>query len=261
MGLSSCGSGGGALLLPLILDALYTNFGWRGTLLLVGGIALNLVVYGALFRPLDGVKSSWDKQTPSLVATPSEEDITDAEYPAKRLRTRSGQRWISRTFRTDILTNFPFKIYCLNQLLHNFCQSIIYVHLSAHANNIGFTDHAANRLFVYLGLGSLLGRLIIGIVLQWSRVGSMPIVIGGQTIAGIMTLSCPAMKSYNMLVGFAVVYGLTAPSLGLLIGTLPMEILGADALPFALGYIGVFAAVGFLAGGPIAGRETHLIRQ
>ncbi|XP_050393606.1 monocarboxylate transporter 12-B isoform X1 [Patella vulgata] len=52
-GLSVCGSGIGTFIFAPLTEYLIQEYGWRGTLLIIGGIVLNLVVAGALFRPLE----------------------------------------------------------------------------------------------------------------------------------------------------------------------------------------------------------------
>lgn len=51
-GLSECGAGIGTLLFAPILERLISEYGWRGAVLIMGGIAANIIVCGALFRPL-----------------------------------------------------------------------------------------------------------------------------------------------------------------------------------------------------------------
>ena len=51
-GLAVTGSGLGAFAFPPLLEFLISLYAWRGTLLILGGICFNIVVAGALFRPL-----------------------------------------------------------------------------------------------------------------------------------------------------------------------------------------------------------------
>lgn len=52
-GLAVCGSGIGTFLFAPLLKYLMDEYDWRGALLIVGGVTLNLMVCGALFRPLE----------------------------------------------------------------------------------------------------------------------------------------------------------------------------------------------------------------
>ncbi|GAB1606924.1 monocarboxylate transporter 12-like [Argonauta hians] len=57
-GLSVCGSGIGTSVFAPLLEYLIDLYGWRGTMLILGGIVSNVIVCGALLRPL---KYSGDK--------------------------------------------------------------------------------------------------------------------------------------------------------------------------------------------------------
>ncbi|CAH1794226.1 unnamed protein product [Owenia fusiformis] len=52
-GLAVSGSGIGTFVFAPLTEFLMGKYGWRGTILILGGIMLNIVVAGALFRPLE----------------------------------------------------------------------------------------------------------------------------------------------------------------------------------------------------------------
>jgi MFS family permease len=56
-GLSVCGSGIGTFLFAPLTTFLVTEYGWRGTTLILAGLFLNMAVCGALMRDLE-----WTKQ-------------------------------------------------------------------------------------------------------------------------------------------------------------------------------------------------------
>ncbi|XP_071106596.1 monocarboxylate transporter 9-like [Haliotis cracherodii] len=51
-GLAVCGSGIGTFIIAPLTEYLIDEYGWRGTVLILGGVLLNIIVCGALFRPL-----------------------------------------------------------------------------------------------------------------------------------------------------------------------------------------------------------------
>ncbi|CAH1778580.1 unnamed protein product [Owenia fusiformis] len=55
-GIAVAGSSVGQLLFPLLLRHLVDTYGYRNSLILIGGINLNIVLSGALYRPLDFYK-------------------------------------------------------------------------------------------------------------------------------------------------------------------------------------------------------------
>ena len=60
MGIAAAGAGIGSLVMALILHRLVETFGWRGAMLVHGGIQLNLIVLALLMRPLPSGPSQSD---------------------------------------------------------------------------------------------------------------------------------------------------------------------------------------------------------
>ncbi|XP_017064692.1 monocarboxylate transporter 12 [Drosophila eugracilis] len=52
-GIAVCGSGLGTFIFAPLTEYLIGSFGWRGAMLIMGGIVLNCIIFGAMFRPLE----------------------------------------------------------------------------------------------------------------------------------------------------------------------------------------------------------------
>ncbi|KAF7284159.1 hypothetical protein GWI33_022410 [Rhynchophorus ferrugineus] len=52
-GIAVCGSGFGTFVFAPIISRLLAEYGWRGSILIIGGIVLECIIFGALFRPLE----------------------------------------------------------------------------------------------------------------------------------------------------------------------------------------------------------------
>ena len=59
-GVAVCGSGIGGFIFAPLCEMLLRLYGWKGATWIIGGICLNGMVFGALFRPLDQNKSKKD---------------------------------------------------------------------------------------------------------------------------------------------------------------------------------------------------------
>ncbi|PAA66869.1 hypothetical protein BOX15_Mlig013653g1 [Macrostomum lignano] len=66
-GIAVCGSGVGAFVFAYLAEFLIDTFTWRGATLIVAGIALNGVVFGALLRPLEA----------TIIVNPDPDDTAD----------------------------------------------------------------------------------------------------------------------------------------------------------------------------------------
>lgn len=52
-GIAVCGSGFGTFIFAPIITKLLEEYGWRGAMLIISGIVLECIIWGALFRPLE----------------------------------------------------------------------------------------------------------------------------------------------------------------------------------------------------------------
>ncbi|XP_065222500.1 uncharacterized protein LOC135847046 [Planococcus citri] len=68
-GLSVCGSGIGTFIFPPFIDYLISEYGWRGTTLILAGLFLNLCVCGAVMRDLEYTKKKKKKKDRKLSST------------------------------------------------------------------------------------------------------------------------------------------------------------------------------------------------
>ncbi|GFO32965.1 monocarboxylate transporter [Plakobranchus ocellatus] len=75
-GIAVCGSGIGMFLLAPLTEFLLDLFNWRWTLVLLGGIILNGMVFGGLIRPL-GTENAKGKSGPQMIGSADENDIAD----------------------------------------------------------------------------------------------------------------------------------------------------------------------------------------
>lgn len=73
-GIAVCGSGFGTFLFAPLTEYLIGAFTWRGALLVIAGIVLNCILFGALFRPLESKKNR-RKPAKNLVPVASDEEM------------------------------------------------------------------------------------------------------------------------------------------------------------------------------------------
>lgn len=83
-GIAVCGSGLGTLVFTPLLEHLVHFYGWRGSMMVVGGIILHCILFGILFRPLDSVKKK--------ESIPMMEIVKEAETESKLLPTNGFHR-------------------------------------------------------------------------------------------------------------------------------------------------------------------------
>ncbi|XP_016995684.2 monocarboxylate transporter 12 [Drosophila takahashii] len=69
-GIAVCGSGFGTFVFAPLTEYLIGNYGWRGAMLIIGGIVLNCIIFGAMFRPLELGPSPAAQTPPNTPSTP-----------------------------------------------------------------------------------------------------------------------------------------------------------------------------------------------
>lgn len=57
-GIAECGAGAGTVVFAPLTQFLVSSFGWRGALLILSGITANIIVCGALYRPIETTKKT-----------------------------------------------------------------------------------------------------------------------------------------------------------------------------------------------------------
>lgn len=79
-GIAVCGSGFGTFIFAPIISKLLAEYGWRGSILIIAGIVLECILFGALFRPLENETVDEKKEDPLLVKScEAKEDIHVSE--------------------------------------------------------------------------------------------------------------------------------------------------------------------------------------
>ncbi|GAB0094066.1 monocarboxylate transporter 12 [Sergentomyia squamirostris] len=69
-GIAVCGSGLGTFIFAPLTESLIGNYGWRGAMLIIAGIVLNCMIFGAMFRPLEAPKKAKKRKSVSDEGTP-----------------------------------------------------------------------------------------------------------------------------------------------------------------------------------------------
>ncbi|XP_037070170.1 LOW QUALITY PROTEIN: monocarboxylate transporter 12-like [Pollicipes pollicipes] len=69
-GIAVCGSGIGTFVLAPLTSWLADRYGWRGTMMVQSGIVITCAMFGALFRPLEPVRTPHTVEASSVPGTP-----------------------------------------------------------------------------------------------------------------------------------------------------------------------------------------------
>ncbi|XP_041093336.1 monocarboxylate transporter 13 isoform X2 [Polyodon spathula] len=218
-----------------LFQFLVDHYAWRGALLILGGLSLNLVVCGALLRPLRLLEDQ------SITPSP--------QHP-------SSSPLLSRLwslFDLSLLKDWPFLTYTAAVTLFNAGYFIPYIHLVAHIQQKGFHEYQAALVMSLTALTDLLGRGVSGWVSDLRRVRLPHILALWTGLTGLSMLVIPLGVSYPVLLALGLVYGFCSGAMTPVVFSLLPDIVGVGRIFGALGLLQMIESVGGLLGSPLSG--------
>ncbi|XP_035428139.2 monocarboxylate transporter 13-like, partial [Cygnus atratus] len=162
-------------LVPLLLD----TYGWRGALLLLAAISFNLMVAGALLRPLD--------------------------VPSESPGPPRGQTGLSR-----LLRHGPFLRYALAFVLVDAGYYVPYVHGPARAHEVGCDERRAGLVMAATAVADGSGRVVAGLLAARPTAPLLRHLFGWSVLTGLALLLLPLGTSFGGLLALALAYGFCA---------------------------------------------------
>jgi MFS family permease len=220
-GLASAGIGAGTVVVPLLAALAIEHLQWRA--------ALRVIAVGVLLVGLGAAVLL--KRAPMGAAT------------------ASGQRPGSTLAET--LRNRRFWWLYAAVVLASPSMFIPFAHASAAARDLGLSDARAVGLVGLIGIGSLVGRFVIGALAD--RIGRLLTLSLMQASAGLSYLLWGAAGGYPALVVFALWFGLSYGGIVSLLPAICMDLFGPRAVSGIIGTLYTGAALGNLLGPVIAG--------
>lgn len=256
--MSSTGTALGLCALPILGNYLHTEFGWRGSFLILGAVLLNCCVCGAVMRPLQPPKH---RGQPLMNHGPHPPEEEHGRENKLRVRTIcSGLvSSLSKHMAFDQLRNN--RRYCVYSIgitwtMLGFVVPLIYLVPYATANDM---DQAqAALLLSILGVVNIVVRPPIGIIFNMPRFKGQHVYIFASALIvnGLSNSICCIGHSFPVLVAYVVTYGLSMSVVGSLMFTVLMDTVEMSRFPSALGLLAIMESITLLIGPPLAGNAN-----
>ncbi|KAA0715102.1 Monocarboxylate transporter 2 [Triplophysa tibetana] len=240
----------GECILTFILNPsfqfLIDQYSWRGAMLILGALQLNLCLCGALLRPLDS-------HDPPKELTAEEQDLemqftNDRPDSKQHLKTK-----IIRYVDYTLIANVRFMVYSMFGVfaaLGFFAPSLFLV---PYARSKGVEEYQAAALMSISAALDLLGRLVFGWVANLHLVETIHQLLVTVLMLGIVLLLCPLAATFTHLALFSAAYGLVFGATVSIHITVLAEVVGVEKLGSALGFFMLIRSSGGLLGPPLAG--------
>ncbi|XP_034612969.1 monocarboxylate transporter 13 isoform X1 [Trachemys scripta elegans] len=230
-GLAFTGVGLSSFAFSPLFQFLVDTYAWRGALLVVAGMSFNLVVCGALIRPLT-----------------LKEDLASSGDPGGSCLGK-----LSTLFGLPLLSHWPFVRFVLAVTLINTGYFIPYVHLVARARELGFDEYQAAFLMSVAAVADLCGRLLSGWLADCRAFRLSHILVAWTSLTGISLALVPLGRGYPLLMAISVCYGFFSGALTPVVFSILPEIVGIGRIFGSMGLLQMMESIGGLLGAPFSG--------
>ena len=206
-----------------------------------GSLGMNIM---EPYRGSDGCQTKTRRESLGIGGTKTRRESLAEAQKARRA---------VRLFDMSLLVDTDFYLLFICHLLWNTGCTFPMVFLSDFAVENDLSKDVGATLVSVVGVSSLLSRLIVAVIGQCLHCSHIHLFNIGSLIRGVGTLLMPVAPSFWSLVVCSVLHG---AGLGVQIGVLASllaEVFGLHRLPIVGGYSVVSAALGAMAGTPIAG--------
>ncbi len=279
-GVAYSGEGVGAMVFPLLLTTSTEAFSVRGALLILGGIWLNNCVLGALLRPPPitrvtvqpsaEVKDSDDQKTtepePAMVLQQmnSEAPVSTSKHDIPNWEERDPDQTEGETMNlratpprhkyTDLLRNFRL----VRIIIVLFCGGI-----SSYGVTFMFPalslEWGSGKLYSSLtvsvaGACDTVSKLAVGYLVDTKLLSKYTIVTFLFLTAGIGAVATAFSRNIHVLMGYAVVLGLTGLNFTSMAGPLITDCVPHQAIGSAMGLYLLAYGCGISLGYPLIGK-------
>uniref|UniRef100_UPI0009B4850E monocarboxylate transporter 13 n=1 Tax=Monopterus albus TaxID=43700 RepID=UPI0009B4850E len=237
LGLAFSGIGISSFAFNPLFQLLVEMYAWRGALLILGGLSLNIVPCGALIRPQRRSKAR---------------QKVDAR---SRVSCAAVLRQVSSYLELPLLCERPYATYTLAIVLLNIGYFVPYFHLVAHGRQAGFSEYQAAFVMSAAGATDILGRVVSGWFSDMGHFRLIHLLSFWVALAGVFIMLLPVSSlsgSYAALVLISLLYGFSSGALtSLAFAAVPL-IVGVERMMGALGLLQLLESATGLLGAPLS---------
>uniref|UniRef100_H3CXR5 Monocarboxylate transporter 13 n=1 Tax=Tetraodon nigroviridis TaxID=99883 RepID=H3CXR5_TETNG len=220
-----------------LFQFLVDKYTWRGAILILGGLSLNLVPCGALIRP---------RRRPEAPADETPRERTCAAWPKR----------VSSYLELPLLLERPYVTYVMAITLINVGFFVPYFHLVAHSRQAGFSQYQATFVMSAAGVSDIFGRVASGWFSDLRLLRLIHMLSLWVALTGVFIILLPVSSldgSYPTLMVTSVLYGLCSGAMTSMVFAVVPDIVGVERTMGALGLLMLIESVAGLLGTPLSG--------
>uniref|UniRef100_A0A667Y6A8 Monocarboxylate transporter 2-like n=1 Tax=Myripristis murdjan TaxID=586833 RepID=A0A667Y6A8_9TELE len=247
-GIAMAGSPVFLCLLAPLNQYLLSNFGWRGSFLILGAMLLNCCVAGSLMRPVTPPRN------PSKAVSQKKlEEQTDVYGTSLK---RNCMKNFRKFLDFSLFKDRGFVIYLIGSLMFFFGAYAPIVFLTAYAVKQGIEEYSAAYLLSIMGFVDMFARPGTGLLAntKWIRPRVQYFLSFAMVFTGSCHLMCSLGTGYVFLVVYTVLFGIGFGMMFGLIFECLMDLMGSQRFPSAVGLVTIIECCPMLLGPPAAGK-------
>lgn len=235
---------------------LVDEYSWRGAMLVLGAVQLNLCVCGALLRPLSDLAEKFPADGDRLEIEGVSQTHTDTQMTTRTSKTLKSKvlRYVDYT----LISNSHFMIYSMFGVFAALGFFAPALFLVPYARSQGIEEYQAAALMSISAALDLSGRLLFGWVANLRLVKTIHQLTVTVILLGTVLLLCPLATTFTHLAAFSAIYGLVFGATVSIHITVLAEVVGIARLGSALGFFMLIRSSGGLLGPPIAGEAYQV---
>ncbi|KAK9531173.1 hypothetical protein VZT92_010615 [Zoarces viviparus] len=228
-GIVTAGSSVFTITLPFALSHLLEKVGLHNTMRVLCILMFVLMLAGFTYKPLLPVKSS---------------------------KTRTGRRCppLSQIFNLNIWKSLGYRIWAFGIPAALYGYFVPYVHLMKHVEERFGPDASKEVLLMCIGITSGVGRLIFGRAADYvDGVNKVYLQVASFFVIGLMSMMIPLCNIFGGLIAVCLLMGLFDGCFISIMAPIAFELVGADDVSQAIGFLLGLMSVPMTVGPPIAG--------
>ncbi|XP_045174007.2 monocarboxylate transporter 13-like [Mercenaria mercenaria] len=231
-GISSVGHNLGLIIFADIIVSLEESFGWRGMLLILGGIAFNLCACALVMLPMEVLSE------------------TDNYYRSPKKREKSVRK---KSINLSVFRKLSFVFLCISNVFMNFSQGIYILHLPSYSKDVGFNRNDFGTVLMVYGISNIVGKVFFSFLGHHPQVNVTIVYALSLCVTGISMGLTPVFLTQTGMLVLAGFVGFFFCVTGALVNAIIHKIVGFSRFSDGVGMSLPFKATGNLIGGPMAG--------
>jgi len=291
-GIAQSGAGIGTLIFAPLFEVLIMEYGWRGAVLIIGGIVGNVIVCGALMRPLKPNKTNQENEDdvsqtsnclldssvagnkkdgslfsscPSNIGGIEKESSTYGricalhndiqscpELAIKQKKSTLSKKSVIPS-RFSFISNRAFIVFCFTNILLLFWYDVPYIFTVDRSALHGISEKNSALLVSLMGILHTFGNVLYGYIGDKHWVNRNYLYCASLILWGITLVLIPFFTAYIPSAILVGAFGFLSASSEVYGSVILVDILGAETLNDAYGILMFLQGIANLLGPPFAG--------